>query len=619
MCFSVTTPSRSKTFPQPTPSENLAAENESALAVKTLLQLQDTDDSLLPGLSSYNQDSPHPTLSLGNRSSPTPVQEHLASAEGYRSYPRVSYPLSSTVDRRGLVATGFMSQSPACKNVPSSSSAASISFSMIPNPTNRSQLGCVALPPVASFDHSQTDNALTTFPNEEKVTDAVHKYSTASTLSKDNYTVSVSNAAPSSAKIAKGKTVPIPIDPDNSMQSVYGGSAPTGFESSAKKIKKKKKLDEKSSGETESPSVSEMAYPPTQDLSRSQPRSPDSYMAPASSSSDLPSISSSSVMSTAPNAMPHRSSIFHVQDNETSPVSGLSGDTPKRLVPQHQVGGNRKVHGIISPISSSTGNNITVTGTFHPHPDPHKPQTAVSAQAQDKIRSNRPSSPFGNKNNNHKLGPAHGGGAGRPQNPNKPRPSSALGCSSQSEKASFQDPDSEVASRYKSSEFKTHSQPKDISIHHIQSHVENTIVSTYSKEWSAARSKPGGNGSPLPVPRPRGSPNVPRDQISDSRPPTTNEDIKTDPQKSMPTLPRAAAIQPGPENVTEVPKSCPSPRSKHTDPQISSTNPQQAAYPTQFYGANVFGFVPPMDPAYQQAAMQARYASDPSFRLRFVL
>lgn len=43
---------------------------------------------------------------------------------------------------------------------------------------------------------------------------------------------------------------------------------------------------------------------------------------------------------------------------------------------------------------------VTVSGTFHPHPDPKKPQTAVSAQNQD--RANRALSPS-NKNNNNKL------------------------------------------------------------------------------------------------------------------------------------------------------------------------------------------------------------------------
>ena len=580
---------------------------ESAQAVKTLLQLQDTnadDYSSLPGLSAaYSQDSPHPTLSLVPR--PAPPQDHSIPGTEYpsRTYSNPPIPLAPSMgDQKSFVPVGA---GPPVTSGASAVSSASTDAHSMPSKHSAYRLQSGFPPPGPTFAppvNTHLESVPGVHPPKEHTSEAFLKHTASSSLlSKENYTVSVSNATPAGIKIAKGKTVPVPLDPDHSIPSSYAGAASL---SKDKKMKKKKKAEGKSSGSPEPSSSNEAAYTPLQEPVRMQHPTLEGMSYPSSTGQNiLPA-------STVPVGGPPKPQI--IPGGESS--SGQPNDPNRRMHSQHQFGGSRKFPGIISPVSSSQTNYVTATGTFHPHPDPHKPQTAVSAQAQDRIRSSRPSSPNNstNKNNNNKLGPIQG----RPQNTpvSKPRPSSALSGSPQTEKPPYQDHES-FASRPKVQEIKASSQLCEAPLNHIQNQVDNTIASAYSKELSANRTKPT-SSSPLPgIARPRNSPIATRDSVVDphSRPIIIKEETKPASQKN---LLKSGAVRNAPEGIPEVRKSSPSPRPKsmadiqHLGPQ------QQAAYMPHLYGSQVYagmGFVHSMDPTFQ-AAVHAQYMSDPALR-----
>ena len=114
----------------------------------------------------------------------------------------------------------------------------------------------------------------------------------------------------------------------------------------------------------------------------------------------LSTLGTSVIPSVATAAYPSRTNpniVFDQSKRNSVIVNKVQELTEPSLRLPPQLCGNKKLPGIILPVSTSSigqiGNNVTVTGTFHPHPDPHKPQTAFSAQARDRLRANRTPSP----------------------------------------------------------------------------------------------------------------------------------------------------------------------------------------------------------------------------------
>jgi len=580
------------------------ADMESAQAVKTLLQLQDTagdDYSTLPGLSAaYSQDSPHPTLSLVPRPVPTLSQDHSVSASEYpnRTYPNPSFSTTpSTGEQKHYAPVGAVP--PVTSASPVTSTTATDAYSMPPKPSlYRPQQ--VGIPP-QSFALPLGNPHLDSVPGghmpKEQAPEALQKHAASSNVSKENYTVSVSIANSVGGKIAKGKTVPIPLDPDHSIPSSYAGTAAL---SKDKKIKRKKKPEGKSSGSPEPSPSNEVAYTPLHEPLRNQHPSPETV--PFSSTG--PNIAPT--MSMHPIGGPPKPQSVPGSDSSTS---GQPIDPNRRMHSQHHFGGSRKVHAFISPDVSSQTSNISTTGTFYPHPDPHKPQTAVSAQAQDRIRSSRPSSPNPcvNKNNNNKLASIPSRSQTTPVS--KPRPSSAL-ASPQTEKPACQEQES-FASRPRHQDIKTSNQLREASLNQMQNQVEHTIVSTYSKELLAGRPKPTSPASIPGVTRPRNSPVVTREPVIavvDPHPRSVvpNEESKTAPQKG---ISRSGVARSAPENPPA--SMSPRPKSIANIQHLSPQQQQQAAYMSQLYRYGM-GFVPAMDPTAAAAVIQAQYMSDPT-------
>ena len=557
---------------------------EQAQAVKTLLlQLQDKDDIQLPGLSSYSQDSPHPTLSLVSRpiSSQDIPPPHSAPANPNRSYPSYVPPANNP----GILASTHVTSSVISQ--PPFVSSASItgsfvqpsipSFSRIPTASN--------LVPSTVSSHEMLHGTT------EHLQDLHPKYP-CSTLPKENYTVSVSEVANSSGtKTYKGITVPVPVDPDRSLPSVYSGSAAETFNFS-KKVKRKKRDGGKFENSPESPQVIEGAFIPHQHPPRFH----------QSSESISPNRIGAPLQSIKP------------QPPTMDPPGSYDANRP--ILRQQHATVSRKVHGIISPVSSSQSGNITVTGTFHPYPDPHKPQTAVSAQAQDRLRSSRPSSPAtnsSNKNNNNK--PPERSGGGRPQGPSsvpKPRPSSAHAVSPQGEKLYR---DHENLPRATGPEFTSH-QVREPPLSQMQSHVNSTINNVYSKTLSEP-GKVSAATSPITAnQRPRDSP-IPVAKLGfDHRHSVVSDEVKNPPPKTL-SIPNE--IRPDHDVLLEAQKNVSSPRPKPvTEVRHPLASNQHAAYLSQVAQMLQLGgmsFINPMDAAaYQQIAMAQFMAAEPQMR-----
>lgn len=445
-----------------------AADIEKEEAVQFLLKSQNTDDSLFSGLSSYNQDSPHPTLSLGSRPSPAPSQEQ----QGHTAYSSRLYQARYSAPKSSNEKKSLTSPITAPHPVLLPHYEPSLC-------TYRSSIPLSSNPP---FSNSSTTSVATV---HEKVSPSVsgeseisHKLANSPSFSKENYTVSVSGGNYlSSPKMAKGKTVPIPVDPTHSLQSTYAGSAVHGNSSLSKKIKRKKRVEEKNEEEGDSPKSKDTSFVTTQDsnIPYSNAGTPTSL----SVGSHVGNFDSTSVQPLhSPLPRTHGDNVSVVNE----PACGQTTDSNRRFLSQSNTSANRKFPGIISPVSSSQTNNITVTGTFHPHPDPHKPQTAVSAQAQDRLRGLRPlspSTPSSNKNNNNKVPGSHCSGMTRPSysSLSKSRPSSGLGENAPSDKL-CSDPET-TSTRPKTSEIKPH---QEFSINQLQNQVESKIDNVYSKE-----------------------------------------------------------------------------------------------------------------------------------------
>ena len=569
-------------------SDYNAADIEKAEAVQFLLKSQHNDESLFPGLSSYSQDSPHPTLTLGSRTLLAPSHESVAPDQRPPSrLHEARYPPAAYNEKKGLTAPA---------------STPHITISQHNHPASSVQTEVLSLPTNAmSRSSSAFTNSYSSIPEKNgpslisaELSDFSQKTGHGSVLPKDNYTVSVSgNNHSVGLKVAKGKTVPIPVDPNYGFHSNYADSAL--LSNLNKKMKRRKKPEEKTDDSPESPKPADATSVPVPDQTRT-------FLA---SEVPLPPLTDSHGGDVPESTSLHPSylSLYKNQNPNTlgseSVLSGQTSDTNRRALSQSNTSAGRKFPGIISPVSSSQSNNITVTGTFHPHPDPHKPQTAVSAQAQDRLRALRPLSPThpsNNKNNNNKFPGSYGGNTGRPSLPfSKPRPSSGLSERIQCEKPSHPEQEA-LPSRSKGSELKTNQQ--EFSINRMQNQVESEIENVYSKEL-ATKPKPMSSCPAPSVERVRDSP-IPM-QRPVERPFNLSDDAKSSPQKNFP---RTVDLRPGFEEPHDNRKSTPSPGSKAiAENQRLSYLPVLNPHLMQLGG---MGYLPPhlMDPGFSPLPTQ---------------
>jgi len=369
-------------------ADNGASESENAVAVRNLLlQLQFQDEPPLPA--PYSQDSPAPTVSLISRSEPSSTlpttQPPYRSEPSHPTFPRL------TVSTDASVAS-YM------EKVTDAMAARSV------------------------------DDVVRTVASSQQCTGV-----TAMTSERDSRNVIYTSAAQTFAdigtgpgslstglKTVKGKTVPVPVDSNPSLLAPPRGmvTSPSNINNSAKKVKRKKKTVAGEGAEL----VGHGPPPPLVKQERSTlvsanesvppaPSIPSSAGAAAILNNMAVSYQSGQKLQQSTSKTGHDLAVplslaGHSPQVKVEPGMGLS--TSQHIYAQNGVMsvGGRRVQGVVTPAATSSANhNVVVKGTYHPLPDPHKPQTAVSAQAQDRLRASRNSSPTNssNRNNNNKL------------------------------------------------------------------------------------------------------------------------------------------------------------------------------------------------------------------------
>nr|CAB3268014.1 zinc finger protein 608 [Phallusia mammillata] len=367
-----------------------AADSENELAVKNLLlQFADSEDQVLPGLTApYSQDSPAPTLSLVSRpeyvATPTaPVAPYREPSE-YPAFVPTSDSRPTYYQKPGLLTK---------QDVPMTSS--------LPVTPDASAPVSVPLPPPSGS--GQTVHQLPMSVSIQSG-EAGHVSSGSIHYTTGEYPTSAVTH-PGGVKTAKGKTVPIPV---GSTQTLLPSGTITSPNSAKKQKPRKKKLP--GEGGEISSSVKQETPVSGGNVENETPVCNAPTTAPFPSTSGaaavLNNMASLHQRSQQVPRPPKESAILppsQPQNIKTEP-----GARYPQSFTQHPMG-PRKVPGMVTAVASSAApatHNVTVAGTFHPFPDPHKPQTAVSAQAQDRLRASRAHSPTNsssNRNNNNKL------------------------------------------------------------------------------------------------------------------------------------------------------------------------------------------------------------------------
>ncbi|XP_039267585.2 uncharacterized protein LOC120342702 isoform X1 [Styela clava] len=195
-----------------------AVDNESALAVKTLLQLQDSQDQL-PGLTPYNQASQAQAISISSSdpvTSETPVQSHPSHVPANVSIPS---PVPVSIESQ---TPGKVQQSQHVSASPFRGHAHSKDGSPLPRMS------------VGISTSRSTGNITGQYVS-------VGGFPTSHSTAQEG----VAHYAPSGQRTVKGKTVPIPTDPQQTITppSQPGSGAPVpGPANSFKKQKRKKPL-----------------------------------------------------------------------------------------------------------------------------------------------------------------------------------------------------------------------------------------------------------------------------------------------------------------------------------------------------------------------------------------
>uniref|UniRef100_H2YT06 Uncharacterized protein n=1 Tax=Ciona savignyi TaxID=51511 RepID=H2YT06_CIOSA len=204
-------------YPSVTPSTHVqepsGGDSESALAVKALLQTQDSQDDL-PGLTApYSQDSPPPTLTLVSRTGPTEIQNHVETSQSFSAgYPQPTssvYPVTSAHPR--LVP----SSSPTRESLQNHFSVA-----MTNTIQNRHLSTQVATSSPTIFNtHTLNPPQNSTKIVPEDSTSGTTQHSGVHPGLKEHFlsVVPPSYSTYPANKMAKGKTVPIPVDPNHGL------------------------------------------------------------------------------------------------------------------------------------------------------------------------------------------------------------------------------------------------------------------------------------------------------------------------------------------------------------------------------------------------------------------
>ena len=539
---------------------------ESAQAVQTLLQLQDTNNTTLPGLPMTRvQTSSHPT---SNRPDPS-----------FASY-NLRLPMPPELLHSHLVLSNASSLSKP-HSIPATSlfrpksphSARSLSTKRDSSPTPSEQ----------HYTNRISTAVSTVFANGIRSSATVFQEGTKSAVASERFYpiqnspsgfVSDSTVTTSGQKIVKGKVVPIPIDPEQSHAPIRNQSR--GFEDKETKVSEPIRV----------PTVDNKSH---SEIQRNIPSVFNSTsFAVVSASSRSAGFFNSQVVG---NESSQRRSPF-IPISESGAIIHSQGFVSK------------KVPGIILPVSSSgqNGNNVTVTGTFHPHPDPHQPQT--NSSLQDGTQSGGLASlgdNLSNRNNSklsrsqssvakHNLGLSQAGHATAPSSAQTSKPSL---------KPKFM-----------------HFRGFSLGLHDmmtIQTKVESAIADCYSAELANKRNA----------------------KVENESPPTQQPAIDSSPTRYRSEKTRSSEDKPLIENRTQTPafaeqhKTTPRPQTKSPAeelaaktgqssflPSQTSSSPHRSVYDLAIHQSAAQTYIQAMEPAFQNAfaLAQANYAADPQHR-----
>nr|XP_018670716.1 zinc finger protein 608 [Ciona intestinalis] len=605
----------------PQPQEPGAGDSEIALAVKALLQTQDSQDDL-PGLTApYSQDSPPPTLSLVSRSAPTAMQNHMETTQSFSS----AYPRQPSSVYPG---TAMYPRSPASDEVPISSQSLRSHLLATMTTQNGHPFESVTTP-VSNVPTSSMPRSVPQSVPQDTITNTTSPSSVQLPGTKEHFlpTAPPHPSTHTGNKMAKGKTVPIPVDPNHGLMisptNPHGGS-PGNQPNSAKKVKKsKKKPDGRPTGasDCESTRSTEGPYSVKQESHSNQ----DGQNAP----SGFPANGAAAVLNNLATSYQNDQQKIQQTTPRSEQVTGSSQMViksepgvrfpPSQHFNQHlgmSMQNGRKLPGIVMPSSSVSGgqftNNITVTGTFHPHPDPHKPQTAVSAQAQDRQRTARvsPSPSSSNRNNNNKL-------PGKEQAEAKARvPAVHQEHSQPTNLSDISAPDSTMNHRPKYSSAKSPanitSQPKDRQAEiSTMGKFQDKMISTIESAYAGSRPTPRSKASTPQLEVPRPEPNTVRSR------PCTPKEQRPMYEDSRPKPPVASPVVPRPrlplDSVQPIPRAPGSPKLPVDLQQLNQRGPYLQSiynYPLQNYGF-VDGYQALLDPvAVRQQQQYMEYLSE---------
>ncbi|XP_076804956.1 uncharacterized protein LOC143448908 isoform X2 [Clavelina lepadiformis] len=581
----------------PTVSEASVADSESAMAVQTLLQLQDSENSSLPGLStSYRRESPHPTLTLMSRGEKNPSAGSTSSTtQTHSTAPYRAPPMLSDHTRHSRSASDV---TPRTSTRLGDDERQTSVVSQLPTSTPTH-------PPVSVG----TNVAMVAPIPRLEYAGHIQHYGMHETPPPDKYIASLGNPltqGPSGVKTAKGKMVPIPVDPNHGLApgSTYAAAAsPANLLGAVKKQKKKKKVEGQGGSFDGEQTRSDVVYPmkpeaPPQNESGPPMSSPFSVKPGAApNSTPLPYQGPSKTQNIV---------LKHNTDHTTIITSNavqVKTEPGLRLPPQNL--GGRKVPGIVLHASSTQPqptNNVTVKGTFHPHPDPHKPQTAVSAQAQDRLKVGQGTptsqSSVKNKNNNNKLV-----GSQNPPRPaqDHPKPRTLLLQPNQSQPAMpahhEQTPESSLQPRSRYPDPKPRptgiiNPHESVSMHKMQEAVESTIVSTYAPKQPRSKAPTPLPELPRQLDQSRRSPAVEARQL---RQPAELREGRSRSRDESNDPPRTEAESRGESSIptTKDPMEPPFP-----NPQMGFPQMQQLFG----YQLSPYGYIP-MDPAYSRTLL----------------
>lgn len=342
---------------------------ESAQAVQTLLQLQDSNVTSLPGLSATTC-VPNPAVTAQSRPDPSLLKYNF------------HYPLPPE-----LLRSHSMSLSSSSRHSPYNLSTPK------PHPSTKPPTSLGSKPPhftehfgpkpglsALGSEHSSSNrnsaavstvfsngirSSATIFKEGSNIVPAHSMFTGSSAINRDSI------LSTSGHRMVKGKIAPVPVVNDAALNDARFSV---------------RKTDEKGSKNESTPATIQNKY----------------YLDAEQKScfAGNPSFSASSIVgsSLGLNGQAQKSEANSVRSSAPS-----NRETGSHLVSQGYLG--KKMSGIILPVSSSSqnGNNVTVTGTFHPHPDPHKPQVSTSISDKNRTEIQLSASDLSNRNNNNKL------------------------------------------------------------------------------------------------------------------------------------------------------------------------------------------------------------------------